>query len=107
MNTPSLKGKHVIPKWITFTLTTAVALLTISLFVFNFGQSIGGHQVEFSELTEEVTDFKAAFEKHCEDNKVLFDGIKSAADAQREYQHKMELFITKLDGKLNALQVKQ
>lgn len=106
MHTPSIKGKHEIPKWVTFTLSAAVALLSVFLLVFNFGQSIGGHQVEFEELTEEVSEFKAIFNKHCEDNKVLFDAIMSAANDQREYQHKMELFITKIDGRLTATEDK-
>ncbi len=104
MTTPSLKGKHEISKWITFTLSTLVTLLAASLFIFNFGQSIGGHQVEFEEQKKEITEFKDAFNKHCEDNKVLFNGIISGATAQREYQFKIELYMTSIDGRLKAIE---
>ena len=106
MNGSPVKGKYLISKWLTWTVSTIIGLITIFLIVFNFGQSIGGHQVEFVELTEEVFDFKAAFQKHCEDNNVLFNGITSAANAQREYQHKMEIFMTKIDGRLKAIEEK-
>ncbi len=106
MTTPSIKGKHEIPKWVTWALSTAVAVLTIFLLVFSFGRSVGGHQAEFIEQKKEISEFKKAFDKHCADNKVLFDGIVSAATAQREYQHKMELFMTAIDGRLTAIEAK-